>query len=420
VLAAILGAIALIYTKPTLFSSYHDARLMFRTAAGLGVVGRNVEVAGTPVGIIANVQRVGNAAEVTVALDAGIVVHTDATAELRPHLPFEGTAYVDLQPGSPTAPRLGNRVLPLSHTSVYVPVFHALSAFTPPTRAAVQADTAALSAALAGAGGTGIRNTLAAAPQLTATLAPAATAAAGPHHTELASAVSGLADTFRAFDEHQRSLEPLLAHASTTLAALGTAGTRPLSTSIAALPATLTALVSGSDALDGIVTRLRPLAGEFAPALAVLAPTLRQTDPLLAAAPPVLHHTPELLDRLTGALRAGAGGASPTVALLGSLSPSLDLLQSSLLPALLAPTANLHIPAYLSFINLFEGGGGASAPFQTPAQASLPGQTGVGHFMRFGASFFTGLGAPLPPCTLLASVSPTLASEFSAEGICQS
>src|SRR5207247_1140596 len=81
--------------------------------------------------------------------------------------------------------------------------------------------------------------------------------------------------------------------------------------------------------------------------------------------------------------------------------PSLDLLNDSLLPALHKPTAELGIPSYLSFLNLFEGGGGASRPYQ--AQPSrIPGMRGgQGHFMRFGLRFLTGVGIPLPPCSLL-------------------
>src|SRR4051795_1964084 len=98
------------------------------------------------------------------------------------------------------------------------------------------------------------------------------------------------------------------------------------------------------------------------------------------------------------ALDAGAVAAAPAARLLRATTPSLELLDRSLLPALRAPTAVLHVPAYLAFLNLFEGGGGASRPFQTLSDSPR----GAGHFMRFGFRFLTGAGAPLPPCTLLA------------------
>jgi len=419
VLLAIAALIALAYLKPS-FSSGQRVRMMFANVQGLGVVDRDVEVAGTPVGQIASVERRGDHALVTVSIQPGIVVHRDATAQLRPHLPFEGTAYIDLFPGSAGSPRLGDAILPLSHTSVYVPLFHALSVFEPQIRRATRADADLLAQTLSGQGVGGIRETLRGAPALTATLAPAAAAAQGPHGTELAGAIRGLAQTVAGFDEHQSQLEPLVRQAGVTLGALGTQSTAPLRASLLALPGMLSALDSGSRALDGIVRRLTPLAAQLSPGLAALGPTLSQTDPLLVAAAPTLRQAPPLLLRLRAALGSGAAGSPAAIGLLGTLAPSLQLLRSSLLPALLAPTAHLGVPAYLSFITLFEGGGGASAPFQTPAEASAPGQTGVGHFMRFGARFFTGLGAPLPPCTLLEKVSQQLAATLASQGICQS
>jgi phospholipid/cholesterol/gamma-HCH transport system substrate-binding protein len=421
VVLAIFGAgIVLAYMRPSLFSSQRTVQIMFSTATGLGVVGRDVTVAGTPVGQITGVQRVGDHALLTLSLDSPVVVHADATAELRPHLPFEGTAYIDLQPGSPSAPRLGDRVLSMSHTSVYVPVQQALSVLTPPTRAATRADTAGLSSVLSGAGISGLQRTFGGAPALTATLAPAAAAALGSEGTELAGSVAGLARTVSAFDLHQSQLEPLLAQAADTTGALAVQSGAPLSATLAQLPETLSSLQSGSDALQGILDRLDPLAGELAPGLRALPVTLRATEPLLVQAAPVLRGALPLLVHLRRALDAGAASRPAADTLLRSLAPSLALLSRSLLPALLAPTAKLHVPAYLSFINLFEGGGGASQPFQNAAQAAMPGQTGIGHFMRFGARFFTGAGYPLPPCTLLTKVSPTLAKLFAQDGICSS
>ncbi|MHB8657647.1 MAG: MlaD family protein [Solirubrobacteraceae bacterium] len=415
-----LAGVVLAYTKPSLFSTPPTMRAMFTDVSGLGVTGRDVRVAGAPVGQITHVERVGDKALLTLSLDQSVSVHTDATAELRPHLPFEGTAYVDLQPGSAQAPKLGDRVLSLSHTKVYVPVDEALRVFTAPVRAATRSDARSLAAVLSGAGVTGLRGTLRGAPALTATLAPAAAAAQGPHGTELAGSIQGLSRTVTAFNLRQAQLVPLMRQTAATMAALASDGSVPLDRTLVALPGALSAVDSGSRALDGIITQLDPLASELAPGLARLAPALSDTEPLLHVAAPALASAPPLIDALRGALDAGAAATPATDSLLGALSPSLTLLDASLLPALLAPTMHLHVPAYLSFINLFEGGGGASQPFQTAAQAALPFQTGVGHFMRFGARFFTGAGLPLPPCTLLAKASTALARIFAADGVCQS
>jgi hypothetical protein len=38
--------------------------------------------------------------------------------------------------------------------------------------------------------------------------------------------------------------------------------------------------------------------------------------------------------------------------------------------------------------------------------------------MRFGLRFLTGAGQPLPPCTLLAKVSPSVTAALEAAGGC--
>lgn len=420
-LALIAVGVALAYIKPVIFSSARTVRAMFSSAAGLGVTGRDVRMAGAVVGTISDVKRVGDHAELTLSLDPSVgTVHTDATAEIRPHLPFEGSAYVQLDPGSPGAPALGNRVLPLSQTRVYVPIDEALRVFTPPTRAATQADAAQLSQLLSGEGAGGLQQTLRGAPQLTATLAPAAAAALGAHGTELAGAIQGMSKTVAAFASRQSQLEPLVREASQTMAAFNTAADAPLNQTLSELPPTLQALGSGSQALDGILTRLDPLASQLEPGLAELAPTLSLAEPLLVAAAPVFRSAPPLLRRLRGALAAGAASTPAADGVLRALLPSLKLLEFSLLPAMLVPSPKLGLPAYLSFINLFEGGGGASQPFQTSADAAKPGQMGVGHFMRFYFRFMSGAGWPLPPCTLLAKANPQLAAAAAAQGVCQS
>ena len=86
----------------------------------------------------------------------------------------------------------------------------------------------------------------------------------------------------------------------------------------------------------------------------------------------------------------------------------LRRLNGGLLDALERRTT-LGTPAYLAFLGLFAGGGGASRPF---------GVQGEGHFMRFGLRFLTGAGQPLPPCTLLDRANPALGAAVARAGGC--
>lgn len=422
--AVTLAAIAVIVVgvvKPDPFASYETVRAQFSSAAGIGVVGEDVRIAGTNVGTIASIARQGDHALLTLQLDHSVgTIHADATASLRPHLAFEGTAYVDLNPGSSSAPPLLGGLIALRHTSVYIPVDEALRVFDTPTRAATKATARELRAVLSGPGPSGLQTTLRGAPALMGTLAPAARAAAGAHETELAGALTGLSATVSALASRQAELVPLTRSAAATFAALdpgagGPGSGGPLARTLGSLPPALAQLDSGGRALDGIVARLDPLAQDLRPGLRALAPTLDAALPLVRALRPALTNAVPLVADLRAALHAGAGAAPAAITVLHELQPTLTMLNGSLLPALDAPTEKLGVPTWQSFINLFEGGGGASAPFQT---GNEPGAMGTGHFMRFGFRFLTGAGVPLPPCTLLTVVNAKLAAALEAAGAC--
>jgi ABC-type transporter Mla subunit MlaD len=355
---------------------------------------------------------------VTMKLDGDAPeVHRDATAELRPHLAFEGTAYVDLDPGSPGAPALGGTPIPLGHTQTYVPLDEALRTFHPDTSRATKTVIRESAASLGGQGVPALQRTLRGAPRLSRSLAETAGAIDGQGH-ELAGAVSGMSRTAEAIASRSDQLQPLIAEADQTLAAIGTDGGRQLDATVARLPAALDAADRGGRAIDGIVGRLDPLARDIEPGLASLPRTLDAATPLVERAGPVLERARPLIADMGDALSAGADATPATQSLLRSAQPSLDLLDDSLLPALHKPTAELGLPSYLSFLNLFEGGGGASRPYV--AQPSpIPGMSGgQGHFMRFGIRFVTGVGLPLPPCSLLAKANQMLADELSTAGAC--
>jgi phospholipid/cholesterol/gamma-HCH transport system substrate-binding protein len=407
--------VALAYFKPNPFPGT-KVRAIFSDASGIGVVGHQVRAAGVPVGEISDVERSGDSAVVTMELNGDAPeVHRDATAELRPHLAFEGTAYVDLDPGSPRAPALGGRPIPLAHTQTYVPLDEALRVFQPDTRRATQSVIKQNAATLSGEGAAALQRTLGGAPKLSRGLAE--TAAAVDGHGD-AGAVSGMSRTAAAIGSRADRLQPLLADVNRTLAAVDADGGRPLDSTVGKLPSALDAADRGGRAIDGIVGRLDPLARDIEPGLASLPRTLDQATPLVERAGPVLQRARPLIANLSDALAAGASATPATQSLLQTTQPSLELLNDSLLPALHKPTAELGIPSYLSFLNLFEGGGGASRPFQAqPSQ--IPGMTGgQGHFMRFGLRFLTGVGLPLPPCSLLGQANQMLADEISAAGGC--
>jgi ABC-type transporter Mla subunit MlaD len=81
-----------------------------------------VRVAGVDVGKVTAVEREGDMAKVTFTVDdEGRPVHTDATVEARPRLFLEGNMFLDLHPGSPSAPELTNgTTLPATQSTIAV------------------------------------------------------------------------------------------------------------------------------------------------------------------------------------------------------------------------------------------------------------------------------------------------------------
>jgi hypothetical protein len=196
--------------------------------------------------------------------------------------------------------------------------------------------------------------------------------------------------------------------ASRTFAALGTAAGTPLGQMLAELPGTAAQLDSGAGAASAIVGQLSGLVPRLEPGARRLAPTIAAARPLLRSAVPVLHAWRPLLADARRAVTGARRGAGPALAAVDAIDPTLRIFDNTLLGALEQKT-DLGDPAYLAFLGLFAGGGGASRPF---------GVDGQGHFMRFGLRFLTGAGQPLPPCSLLDKVSGTIAKAVEGAGGC--
>src|SRR5215213_9298206 len=81
-------------------------RAVFENAATLSP-NSPVRIAGVNVGEVTGVEEYGEQAEVTFTVsEEGQPIHEDASVEIRPRLFLEGNFFLDLQPGSPSAPEL--------------------------------------------------------------------------------------------------------------------------------------------------------------------------------------------------------------------------------------------------------------------------------------------------------------------------
>lgn len=409
VLVGAVVAVVLLWKRPDPFATREVIRADVANASGLAAIGAEVRVAGVPVGKVTGISRAGNVAQLTLTIDPSAgVVHRDATIALRPRMMFEGTAYVQLDLGSPAAAPIGRAVIPVSQSSVYVPLDDALSVLRAPTRANVRTVAGGLAGLLSASTPAQLRDAIAAGPALTADTAAVARAARGPDATELRSAVSSYANVASAVASRVPALESTLRATDDTFAALNAAGDRPLDRALGALGATVNDVRAGARASSAIVGELQGLIPRLDPGVAQLPETIAAVRPLLRRSVPAMAELSPALGEIETALTGARQGASPALAAIRATQPIFEIYQDTLLNALSQQT-DLGDPAYLAFLGLFAGGGGASRPF---------GVDGQGHLMRFGLRFLTGAGQPLPPCTLVQAVSPSVAAELETAGGC--
>jgi phospholipid/cholesterol/gamma-HCH transport system substrate-binding protein len=83
-----------------------------------------IRIAGINVGRVTEVEPKGDATVVTFTVDEeGRPIHTDAAAQIRPRLFLEGNWFIDLDPGTPTAPVMEEKgEIPISRTGTSVQI----------------------------------------------------------------------------------------------------------------------------------------------------------------------------------------------------------------------------------------------------------------------------------------------------------
>ena len=112
----------LAYVKELPWSSPgYEVSATFENAATLRETAP-VRIAGVNVGEVTSVEPAGDAAKVTFTVsEEGQPIHTDAEIEIRPRLFLEGNFFLDVRPGSPSAPELEDGgEIPITQTATAV------------------------------------------------------------------------------------------------------------------------------------------------------------------------------------------------------------------------------------------------------------------------------------------------------------
>jgi phospholipid/cholesterol/gamma-HCH transport system substrate-binding protein len=328
----------LAFTGHVPFTSYgYELKATFSNGVNIST-NSPVRIAGVDVGRVIGTERDGNATTVTFTVEGqGRPVHDDAFAAIRPRIFLEGNFFVDLSPGSPSAPELGSgATIPVSHTSTWVQIDQVLSALQAPVRAdlsrllesygtalthkptaaedatqlpEVQGKSAAQ--ALNGAfhyGGDAGRYS-----------AQVTNALLGTQPHDLSRLVAGAGRAFGALARHEEDLKGLIVNFDVFTGALA-AQSANLSATIHRLAPTLRTAHSSLVSLNRSLPPLRAYAIELTPAIAEIPGLISAGRPWIAQARPLLSGkeaggTARLLREATpglaGAAQAGKASALP-------------------------------------------------------------------------------------------------------------
>src|SRR4051795_6518976 len=147
------------FTKSIPFVPHYEIKAAFKSANNLKK-GSPVRIAGVEVGKVTAIERArpgDNGTLVTMQIkDNGLPLHQDATFKIRPRIFLEGNFFVDIQPGTPSAPLIKDGyTIPVNQTSAPVQLDQILTTLQSSTRKDLQKLLRELSTGFNGGGAAG-------------------------------------------------------------------------------------------------------------------------------------------------------------------------------------------------------------------------------------------------------------------------
>jgi virulence factor Mce-like protein len=340
--------------------------------------GSPVRIAGIDVGAVEHVEPAGRYTKIAFSVgDNGLPIHTDATLAVRDRLFLEGGYYVQLSPGSPSAPVApeGFTIQP-QNTQTPVQFFQLLSTFDVAARANLEqllntANTAfspkpGQPSSQSGAGG--FKQAI---PQLVPVLKDTAwvsQALTGTHAGDVQNFLASTSNVMQTLAQNREHLGNLVTGLNAVSTALE-ASDGALAASVAGLDQTLRAAPPALTAIDRSLPSLARLAS-------ALTPALRQSPPILASLNSTLDQLlaavkPSQRGRLITALNTTLTAFPSTLKQIGllfrSTRPVTDCLNTHVIPGLQAQvndgSLSTHEPVYKDFVHFLPSLAGASANF---------------------------------------------------------
>jgi virulence factor Mce-like protein len=334
-----------------------------------------VRIAGVNVGQVKRVERgPGSTAIVTMAIDRdALPLHDDATLKIRPRLFLEGNFFVELSPGTPSAPDLPEGgTIPLAQTSTPVQLDQVLTALKSGTRADLQLLLHGLGEGFRD--GPALRRVIPLMAPAFLRTAIGAEALQGERPGDLSGFVASAEKTTAALASRRQQLPVLVSALDRTLTTLAVKR-RALGETVAGLDRLMTDAPSAFAALNGLFPTARAFVREARPGIRVAPATLRLGIPLLDQAGLLLRpeELPALVAQLDPALHELRVLEPQLGTLLAGLRPITECVRTNALPTLKKkiddPPLSSGQPVYRELLDITVGLASATQNFTGNGQA---------------------------------------------------
>lgn len=377
----------LAFTGHVPFTSYgYELKATFGNGVNIAT-NSPVRIAGVDVGRVIATERDGDATTVTFTVEGkGRPIHDDAFAAIRPRIFLEGNFFVDLSPGSPSAPELdSDATIPVGRTSTWVQIDEVLTALQAPVRADLSRllesygtalthkptaaeDATQLPEVHGKSGAEGLNGGLRYGGDAGRYSAQVTNALLGTQPGDLSRLIAGTGRTFAALAQNEEDLKGLIVNFDVFTGALASQSAN-LSTTVHRLAPTLREFHGSLVSLNNALPPLRAWAIELNPAVAELPDLIAAGKPWIKQARPLLSGKEaggiaKLLREATPGL-AGAAQAGKAIAL-----PQLNRI-SLCTTKVIVPTGNQTIndqfstggPNYREFLYAFSNFAGLGQNF---------------------------------------------------------
>jgi ABC-type transporter Mla subunit MlaD len=253
----------------------------------------------------------------------GLPIHSDATLKLRPRIFLEGNWFVDLQPGSPSAPTLSSgATIPVAQTSDPVQLDQVLDALNAPTRTNLQhfliyygegltlepdgAENAEQEAEVRGlTAAQALNHTYHISPNSLRSTAIVNQAIGGTELHDLSKLIASIGKVTAALNVHEQQLGELIGNFNTFFAAFAAQSTS-VKRLVAELPSDLEGTDAGLRELDASFAPTRTFVHDIIPGVKLTAPTVK------AALPWIEQVKASLSERELGGVARELAAAAPS------------------------------------------------------------------------------------------------------------